>query len=172
MNPSQTNAPADAALDEYESVVAFFHARVECEHEAKDLTQETFRRYLKYSRNTSVQHSRGLIFQIARNLLVDRSRQKTRIDLPLVDIEAVGSELYEKEASPQVALQSREYLQFARRVIATLPERCREVFILSRFGNLSYREIAIKLGISQSTVEKHMIRAIRVCKVAKDTMQD
>ena len=41
-----------------------------------------------------------------------------------------------------------------------LPARCREVFILHRHENLTYREIAASLGISQKTVEKHISKAI------------
>jgi RNA polymerase sigma-70 factor, ECF subfamily len=45
--------------------------------------------------------------------------------------------------------------------IDELPEKCREIFILNRFENLKYREIADKLGISVKTVEAQMSKAIQ-----------
>jgi len=42
-----------------------------------------------------------------------------------------------------------------------LPERTRVVFVLRRLENLSYSEIGLRLGLSVSAVEKHMLRAVR-----------
>jgi len=150
----------------YGELKGFFCHRVRCRHQAEDLTQETFRRFLGRASKSGVSHARGLLFHIARNPLIDRSRSMARPGRQHVALEEVGDQLVEREAAPDRALQDRERLEFGRQVIASLPERCREVFILSRFGGLSYQEIAERLQISTSTVEKHMIRAIRVCKAA------
>ena len=53
-----------------------------------------------------------------------------------------------------------ELQQQVNAVIETLPERCREVFLLSRFEGLKNREIAEKLNISTTAVEKHISKAI------------
>ena len=45
--------------------------------------------------------------------------------------------------------------------IATLPEKCREVFMMSKIDGLKNREIAEKLNISEKTVERHMSIALR-----------
>jgi RNA polymerase sigma factor (sigma-70 family) len=42
-----------------------------------------------------------------------------------------------------------------------LPERTRTVFVLRRLEGQSYREISLRLGLSVSAVEKHMLRAVR-----------
>ena len=42
-----------------------------------------------------------------------------------------------------------------------LPERTRAVFLLRRLEGMSYSEIAIRLGVSVSAAEKHMLRAVR-----------
>ena len=47
------------------------------------------------------------------------------------------------------------------RVLSMLPPKCRQAFELRKFDGLSQREIAARMGISQSTVEKHLIKALR-----------
>ncbi|MEI6436943.1 MAG: sigma-70 family RNA polymerase sigma factor, partial [Bacteroidota bacterium] len=49
--------------------------------------------------------------------------------------------------------------------ISELPEKCREVFILNRFENLKYQQIADKLGISVKTVETQMSKALRHLRI-------
>lgn len=49
-------------------------------------------------------------------------------------------------------------------VIDNLPERCRIVFSLSRFEDMSHKEIAEELGISTKTVENHMTKALKILK--------
>lgn len=52
------------------------------------------------------------------------------------------------------------------RAVGDLPDRCREVFSLSRFEDMSYQEIADKLGISIKTVENQISKALRLLREA------
>jgi RNA polymerase sigma-70 factor (ECF subfamily) len=56
-------------------------------------------------------------------------------------------------------------------VIEQLPDKCREVFLLSRFDNLSHQAIAQKLNISVSTVEKHIVKALKIVRRHVDHYQ-
>jgi RNA polymerase sigma-70 factor (ECF subfamily) len=49
--------------------------------------------------------------------------------------------------------------------IASLPDRCREVFSMSRYGNLKNREIALKLNITEKAVEANITRAVKILRV-------
>ena len=49
--------------------------------------------------------------------------------------------------------------------IETLPSQCRTVFRLSRFENLTYAEIGEQLSISVKTVDKHMVKALKILRV-------
>ena len=57
-------------------------------------------------------------------------------------------------------IQENEMTQQINTAIATLPSKCREVFVMSRYDHLKYNEIALKLNISQKTVERHMGMAL------------
>ncbi len=58
-------------------------------------------------------------------------------------------------------LAGREALRRTTQVLMELPERTRHVFILRRLERLSHQEIAVRLGLSVSAIEKHMLRASR-----------
>ena len=68
------------------------------------------------------------------------------------------------ETDPSDQLQSNNLEDTYRKVLDTMPEKRREVFLASRFEGLKYAEIAEKLNISQKTVEAHMVAAIKQLK--------
>ncbi|HEX8020278.1 RNA polymerase sigma-70 factor [Mucilaginibacter sp.] len=57
-------------------------------------------------------------------------------------------------------LEEKELALQIEAAIATLPEKCREIFVLSRFSDMKYREIAVQLNISPKTVERQMSIAL------------
>lgn len=61
-------------------------------------------------------------------------------------------------------LESAELEEKIRAAIGTLPDRCREVFELSRFNGMSYGEIAKQLDISVKTVENQMTKALKILR--------
>lgn len=65
---------------------------------------------------------------------------------------------------PSVTLQSNNLELSYKKILATMPEKRREVFLASRFDGLKYAEIAEKMGLSQKTVEAHMSAAIKQLK--------
>jgi RNA polymerase sigma-70 factor (ECF subfamily) len=60
-------------------------------------------------------------------------------------------------------LEARDDLRLLARLIADLPPQCRRVFTLRKVYGLSHEEIAVRLGLSISTVEKHVIKGLRLC---------
>ena len=67
-------------------------------------------------------------------------------------------------ASPERAAAVREQLQQVESALNGLPRKCRRAFLLHRTRHLSYQQIADEMGVSVSTVEKHMIRALGQCR--------
>lgn len=65
------------------------------------------------------------------------------------------------ETDPSDQLQSNNLEESYRKVLASMPEKRREVFLASRFDGLKYTEIAEKFNLSPKTVEAHMTAAIK-----------
>ena len=61
-------------------------------------------------------------------------------------------------------IESMELEEKINEALASLPEKCREVFELSRFDGLKYNEIATQLGISVKTVENQMSKALKILR--------
>ena len=60
----------------------------------------------------------------------------------------------------------KELVQHIENVVATLPEKCRLVYTLSREQKLSHKEIADQLNISPKTVENHITKALKTLKLS------
>ncbi len=78
--------------------------------------------------------------------------------------EQVAAELYTDAASPAQPLLTAELSARLQRAIGQLPEQCRKVFELSRFEELSHKEIADRLGVAVKTVENQVGKALRILR--------
>jgi RNA polymerase sigma-70 factor (ECF subfamily) len=163
IHPPSCEAPP--LLSHYEKLKNFLGRRVGCRHEASDLAQETYLRAFRWEQHTRIEHGESVLFRIARNLLIDRARRRIRHPENLSLDDTPESSVC-TVACPARSADASDRLRLVRAAIAGLPPRCREVFILSRFGGLSYADIANRLGLSPSTVEKHMIKALAACHAA------
>jgi RNA polymerase sigma factor (sigma-70 family) len=156
--------PDSSLAPHYEELRRYFRKRVSSQHEADDLTQEAYVRVFGRKKSDAIKEPIRLLYRIARNLLIDRSRRaQTRPKMASFDQE---TEIAQATPSPAMMAQVQDELAILRAAVANLPERCQEVFILSRFEGLSYAEIATRLGITVKTVENHMGRAILACRAA------
>jgi RNA polymerase sigma-70 factor (ECF subfamily) len=143
------------------AVRKFFVRRVTSKAEAEDLTQEVFTRLLgRADAEEPVANVEGYLFQIASNLLKSRARQDMR--RRALDGDAFGQEWTKgnEELPPERIVLGREACREVATALQELPERVRIVFVLNRFEDLSGFEIARRLNVSVSTVEKSMMRAL------------
>lgn len=138
----------------------YFARRVRSSAEADDLTQEVIARILRRARTGPIENVEGYIFQAAANLLREQGRQAAmRKAAPAVNL---GAELLggDEAQTPERILLGRDACQRLLESLYELPDRTRAVFILNRFEDMKAAEIARRLGVSVSAVEKHMMRAL------------
>lgn len=127
-----------------------------------DLVQETFARVLRARRETTVRSVRGLVFATARHAALDRLRREQIVAIEtLAEIEALP--VCDDAPAVHEAVARKLDREELRRAIDTLPARCREVLVLRKIEGLSQREIALRLGISEHTVEVQVANGVRRC---------
>lgn len=103
---------------------------------------------------------KGLLFIITRNLIFNQSRKSFNEDFYKITMLAAMEQSYDMEAEID-AKNLREYID---QLIADLPPQRKLIFTMSRNENMSYKEIAEKLSISEKTVENQISSAIKYLK--------
>jgi len=134
--------------------------RVRSEVDVDDALQDIWLRSHRLLAEGEVVNSEAYLFRTASSVLTDRARRsRVRNESQHRPLENIDHPV--DEITPDRVLLGKEALAAALEKLQRLPERTRDVFVLSRFEGLSYREIANGMGISVSAVEKHMIKALR-----------
>lgn len=132
---------------------------------AEDLVQDVFLAFLRRDALSHPVNSPAYLTRIARNLAVDhlrREQTRARYSEQVDNAEALACD----QPLPDTIVQGRQELAALLRVIDELPTKCRVVFLLSREHGLTMKQIAESLGITEKTVEKHLMRAMVDCRRA------
>jgi RNA polymerase sigma factor (sigma-70 family) len=130
----------------------------------EDVVQETYARLLSLSDSGSaaVRNWHAFLFTSARNVALDRIRRGRVVSLDTL-AEMGSVDVLDQTPSADEALNARQELALLLETIASLPDRCREALTLRKLYGLSQREIAQRLAITESTVEKHVAYGVRLC---------
>ncbi|TAJ87213.1 MAG: RNA polymerase sigma factor [Reyranella sp.] len=140
---------------------AYLTRKVRDGETAAELTQEAFLRYAQQGPGAAaVVHPRSYLYRTAHNLAVDhvRRQRRERTDpVPVDDMEGVADE----RPSPERVAGGLSDVAAARDALLELPERTRQVFVLTRIDGLTYGDVARRLQISDSSVQKHLARAVK-----------
>ena len=108
---------------------------------------------------------KGFLFIITRNIVFSRNRKKVNENLFKTSVlSAFGNESNYNSNSVEEEYCASQLAVFIDKLIGSLPEQQKRCFLLSREENLSYKEIAERLGISPKTVEIHMGKALKFLK--------
>ena len=127
---------------------------------AEDIVQEVLFELYKKREQVKIE---SLIGYLKRSVY-NRSLNKVKASRDFVDSDEVSYELSDNDINSQETLEYQELESFIHSVIDGLPEKCRLVFVLNRFEQLSYKEVADKLDISVKTVENQMSKALRILR--------
>ncbi|WP_455815043.1 RNA polymerase sigma factor [Pseudomonas graminis] len=156
----------------YVEVLRFLTRKLRDRDSAQEMTQETFSRALTLPSGGPVQSPRGLLYHIARNLLVDRYRHQQRQSHENLDDIDESCIVAPGGWQPEAQAESSQYAAHLVATIDSLPPRCRQAFVLHRFDGLSQNEVAKQMGISTNMVEKHILRAMTACRECSERWQD
>src|ERR1700710_3096924 len=129
--------------------------------EVDDVIQETYTRLIAAESVAHVLDAKSYAFQTAGSVVIDHLRRMKVVSISSVpDLDYL--EVVSDDPSPERQVIDRDELHRLAQMIAGLPGKVRDVFTLRRVYGLSQREVAEKLGLAESTVEKHMARGFLI----------
>jgi RNA polymerase sigma-70 factor (ECF subfamily) len=155
-----------ALLERREDLRRYFAARVG-DADADDLVQETYLRAAAVPDDAEVRSPGAYLYRLGANVMLDRLRQQRARGNrdgdwreAMVSSTASGEDM-DDSAPADRALIARDRLRRLRDALGELPESVQRTFHLHKVEGLSHAEVAARLGVSRSLVEKHMMRALK-----------
>lgn len=139
------------------------HSKEEAEEIVSDVFFEVWQNRDKFS---SVRNEKTWLLTVTHNKAVSFLRKKTSemASVSWEEIEDYGVPV--DLQTPDTRLISQEEMTRINRIIAQLPPRCRQVFVLAKIERLPYKEIADFLGISVKTINIHIAKALEAISSA------
>jgi RNA polymerase sigma factor (sigma-70 family) len=151
------------AFQKHHSALKRFIARyLRSHHDIEDVAQESFLRAFRAGMEYDVRQPKSFLFRIAKNVAISQLRSKSRQITDSLEEQAAG-DLLCSEWTLEEDMIARERLGAQCEAVAALPPQCRRVYMLRKVHGMSHKEIALQLGISQKTVEKHLYKGIAAC---------
>jgi len=151
-------------LSYHRSLLSYLYGISKCLHTAEEIAQDTYLRLgTKVPRDSTIQHPRAYLFRTAHNLAMNQLARHTT-EWKYRISEDIPVDHPSSTPPPDSIADSRQRLKLLLHVLDELPEPCRRAFVLHKFHNLTYAEIAQKFGVSQSLIEKHLMRALTHCR--------
>lgn len=145
--------------DHHGWLVDWLRRRVGDIHQAGDLAQDTFVKLIGHPLG-DLREPRAFLATVARGVLVDHCRRQSLERSYLASIAALPEPVAPSPEERAIALQALEQVD---RLLEGLGTKVRSAFLLSQLDGLPYREIAERLGVSVSSVEKYIATALRHC---------
>jgi len=156
-----------AYFEQREAMRRFFMARLGPGADVDDLIQDLYLKVAAAEGVAVVREPRAYLYRLATNLLMDRWRSGRRSaarDAAWLDVSRTSGPAGDIDDAPpaDVVLAGRERLAALMAALSELPQKTQTIFRAHKFDGHSYAEVAKSLNISRSTVEKHMMEALRV----------
>ena len=126
-----------------------------------DIVQETYAILASLESVDAIRNAKPYMFQTAYSVILAQVRRANVVSI--VTIDDIGK-LSDEDGtpSPETVVSDRQELQRLADAIASLPARCREVFVLRKIHGLQQRDVAQRLGVSEGTVEKQLHKGLKI----------
>lgn len=154
----------------FPKLVRFSEAYILSRDDAENLVQDIFLHLWEHLELlNSLKNIKAFIFTMTKNKCIDYLRKQTqekyqKQSFTEIEEKELSLRFYSLQSFDEDMLSHTEIDTIVQKAIYSLPERCREIFILSRFKGLKHKEIASLLDVSIHTVESQIAIALRKLK--------
>ncbi len=133
------------------------------EHDVDDVVQEAFIRAFKTEqRGAEIRQPKSYLFRAAKHVALNHIRQKVTRPTDYLE-DAAPADLLLGEWTLEDEMLAQERLGIHCMAVADLPPKRRKVYLMRKVYGMSHKDIAVRLGISVSTVESHLAKAFKHC---------
>lgn len=142
----------------YNELIYYVQKLTNDKEKSTDIIQETYTKTLEKSKNSNIENERAFLYKVARNLVIDQSRKKKKIQK--IEFEEHEHSIPKTEQPEDIALNYSRKREL-KNIINTLPTRSKQAFVLHVLKGYSRQEIAKIMGISVNAVQKHITRGTK-----------
>ncbi len=144
------------------SLRAWLRNRFRIEDLIDDIVQESYIRILRARNKASIESPKAYLFGTARNVAIDLLKDQNKHRAEPFE-EASNIVQIEQWDNAKDIIEHRNEIQLLKDSIESLPERCREIFVMRRIHGMKSAEISKKLGISTHTVSSQLTIGLKKC---------
>jgi RNA polymerase sigma factor (sigma-70 family) len=166
LTPSSRSILLRVYLEKRETLVRVFSKSLRDSALAEDIIQDMYVKIANFEGDYAIDNPTGFLFRMANNLYLNRLRSQTSENTrnrawQEINQSQIGGEVVDDTPGAEAGIASRQHLQNLLGALRELPEKTQAIFRLHKFEGLSQPEVAARLEISISSVEKHLSQALR-----------
>lgn len=130
--------------------------------DVEDAAQEAFLRAYNTEKGREIEQPKAFLYRIAKHIaLAQLSRKSRQITDYLADFDTLGDLPGEDSAEDEFI--ARQTFAIHCEAVVELAPQCRRIYLMRKVYGMSHKEIAERIGIAVSTVEKHLIKGVEQC---------
>jgi len=156
----------------FKTLVNYLRKKNNSSEDAEDIAHNAFIRIHTAKEKDNISNPQAYLYRTASNILIDMKRRERIEHQYLRDSASMMTESDSTNApthnqpGPDRIVSAQNDLRCVESAIESLPQNCRQAFLLHRVKGMSYEDIAINLGVSVSSVEKYILQALKHCRKA------
>ena len=140
----------------------WLQGRLDCRHTASDLSHDTFLRLIAGADPVELREPRAFLLVIASRLLINFHRRRKVEEVALRQVALLLADR-DRRSPERITLARNLLAEVILLVVEELPEKPRRAFFMAKVDGLSYREIAKRLHVSESSVKQYLAKALAHC---------
>ncbi|MGD2132165.1 MAG: RNA polymerase sigma factor [Maricaulaceae bacterium] len=154
----------EAFLENQAAIRRIIARRFSRAEDIEELTQETFLKCFAAECRSEIFDPKAFLLRAAKNLALSEVKKKVHTTTDYAE-DSGGSDVFEDEGhvSAEARIDSRRKLAALSEAIASLPPHCRRALLMRKMENLKFKQIAMRLNVSVSTVQKRVAHALALC---------
>jgi RNA polymerase sigma factor (sigma-70 family) len=166
LTPSSRSILLRVYLEKRETLVRVFSKSLRDSALAEDIIQDMYVKIANFEGDYAIDNPTGFLFRMANNLYLNRLRSQTSEKARNnawhdMNQSHIGGEVVDETPGAEAGIAGRQTLQSLLAALRELPEKTQAIFRLHKFEGLSQPQVAARLDISISSVEKHLSLALR-----------